>query len=152
MKMRPQFNLRFRDADQFLDIKFLADEADIPVNEWILRQVEKVPLLLGARLAAKEFGLPELESGPRVVVNKKGNETATGVERMRGQVEAQSGGVGVLDVEEPVVRPKAQAASGRVGGSGGGKRVATGEEPDGGRGCVLCGGLNGVHQKGCKGR
>lgn len=53
MKMRPQFNLRFRDADQFLDVKFLADNAEIPMNEWILRQVEKVPLLLGARLAAK---------------------------------------------------------------------------------------------------
>ena len=53
MKLRPQFNLRFRDADQFLDVRFLADEADIPVNEWILRQIEKVPLLLGARLTAK---------------------------------------------------------------------------------------------------
>jgi hypothetical protein len=53
MKMRPQFNLRFRDAEQFLDIKFLADEAEIPVNEWILRQIEKVPMLKGARLTAE---------------------------------------------------------------------------------------------------
>jgi hypothetical protein len=53
MKMRPQFNLRFRDAEQFLDIKYLASEADIPVNEWILRMLEEVPLLKGARLAAK---------------------------------------------------------------------------------------------------
>jgi hypothetical protein len=54
MKMRPQFNLRFRDAEQFLDVKHLAGEAEIPVNEWILRQLEKVPLLLGARLTAKK--------------------------------------------------------------------------------------------------
>lgn len=56
MKLRPQFNLRFRDADQFLDVKFLADAEEIPVNEWILRQIEKVPMLMGARLAAKNKG------------------------------------------------------------------------------------------------
>jgi hypothetical protein len=43
----------------------------------------------------------------------------------------ETGGVGVLEIEEPVVRHKAQASSGRVGGSGGGKVVATGEETDG---------------------
>jgi hypothetical protein len=36
----------------------------------------------------------------------------------------ETGGVGVLEIEEPVVRHKAQASSGRVGGSGGGKVVA----------------------------
>jgi len=71
---------------------------------------------------------------------------------MAVQKSAESGGVGVLDIEEPVVRPVAYASSGRVGGSGGGNRVATGEEPDRGGGCLLCGGLNGLHQKGCKGR
>jgi hypothetical protein len=70
MKMRQQFNLRFRDAEQFLDIKFLAEEEEIPVNEWILRQIEKVPLLLGARLTEE---------------HEKGNATATGIERMREQ-------------------------------------------------------------------
>jgi hypothetical protein len=64
MKMRPQFNLRFRDAEQFLDIKYLASEADIPVNEWILRQIEKVPVLLGARLTAKkETSDAEIKAG-----------------------------------------------------------------------------------------
>ena len=53
MKMRPQFNLRFRDAGQFLDIRYLASEADIPVNEWILRRLEEEPLLKGARLTAE---------------------------------------------------------------------------------------------------
>jgi hypothetical protein len=69
---------------------------------------------------------------------------------MAVQKSSQVGGEGVLDVEEPVVRPKAQAASGQ--GNDGGRRrvVATGE--DDGRGCPLCGGLNGLHQKGCKGR
>ena len=62
------------------------------------------------------------------------------------------GGVGVLEIEEPVVRMKAQAASGTGnGGAGGGKRVETGEEPDQGGGCPLCGALNGLHMKGCKG-
>jgi hypothetical protein len=76
MKMRPQFNLRFRDADQFLDVKFLAESAEIPVNEWILRQIERVPLLKGARLTA---------------AHEEGNATATGEEREREQGEANIG-------------------------------------------------------------
>jgi hypothetical protein len=51
MKLRPQFNLRFRDADQFVDVKTLADEEGVPMNEWLLRQIEKVPLLKGGRIA-----------------------------------------------------------------------------------------------------
>ncbi len=53
MKLRPQFNLRFRDAEQFLDVKYLAEESDIPVNEWVLRQIEREPLLKGGRIAAE---------------------------------------------------------------------------------------------------
>ena len=68
---RPLFELKFRDMDQLLDIRFLADEAEIPVNEWILRQIERVPLLKGARLAAEQ-GLA-------------GNRTATGAEALREQ-------------------------------------------------------------------
>lgn len=52
--IRPLIELELRDMDQFLDIKFLAEGAEIPVNEWILRQIEKVPLLNGARLAAEQ--------------------------------------------------------------------------------------------------
>jgi len=40
MKMRPQFNLRPRDAEQFKKIQDIAAARGIAVNEWILRQVE----------------------------------------------------------------------------------------------------------------
>jgi hypothetical protein len=53
MKMRPQFNLRMRDTDQFSDVACLADQEGISSNEWILRQMEKHPVLLGARLTEK---------------------------------------------------------------------------------------------------
>ena len=44
MKLRPQVQLRFRDAEQFLAIKDRAAVAALSVNEWILRQVESVGL------------------------------------------------------------------------------------------------------------
>jgi hypothetical protein len=52
--IRPLFELKLRDMDQLLDIRFLAEQDEVPVNEWILRQIERVPLLHGARLTAKK--------------------------------------------------------------------------------------------------
>jgi hypothetical protein len=54
--IRPLFELKLRDMDQLLDIRFLAEQDEVPVNEWILRQIERVPLLLGARIAAAKKG------------------------------------------------------------------------------------------------
>ena len=53
MKLRPQVQLRFRDAEQFMDVKTLAGEEKLSVNEWILHQIEQVPLLKGARIVAE---------------------------------------------------------------------------------------------------
>ena len=41
MKFRPQIQLRFRDAKQYEGVKTLAEEANISLNEYILRAVEK---------------------------------------------------------------------------------------------------------------
>jgi predicted HicB family RNase H-like nuclease len=42
VKLRPQFNLRFRDAEQFVAIKEKAlSSADRSVNEWILKTIEE---------------------------------------------------------------------------------------------------------------
>jgi predicted HicB family RNase H-like nuclease len=40
MKLRPQFNLRFRDIAQFELVMDEAQRDDISMNEWILRILE----------------------------------------------------------------------------------------------------------------
>ena len=40
MKLRPQFNLRLRDLDQFVQFQNIAAAKGISVNEWLLRQAE----------------------------------------------------------------------------------------------------------------
>ena len=40
MKLRPQFNLRFRSAEQFTQIQDIAAARGLAVNEWLLRQAE----------------------------------------------------------------------------------------------------------------
>jgi hypothetical protein len=71
MKMRPQFNLKPRDAEQYELIKGEADREDISMNEWILRQLEDSCIVL---------------KGQRVAAEKTGNATATGVERQRSRL------------------------------------------------------------------
>ena len=71
MKMRPQFNLRMRDADQFLDVACLAEAEGISSNEWILRQMETHPVLLGARLTEKMEKSGVNEVGTEEVAAKK---------------------------------------------------------------------------------
>lgn len=40
MKLRPQFSLRFRDADHFVAVDRAAERSGISMNEYILRKVE----------------------------------------------------------------------------------------------------------------
>jgi hypothetical protein len=40
MKLRVPFQLRFRNAEQFTQVKRLA--GDVGMNEWLLRQIEEV--------------------------------------------------------------------------------------------------------------
>jgi hypothetical protein len=40
MKLRPQFNLRFRSAEQFVQFRDIAAARGLAVNEWLLRQAE----------------------------------------------------------------------------------------------------------------
>lgn len=48
MKLRPQVQLRFRDAEQFLAVKARAAGHGLSVNEWILQRIEhKAPSLRG---------------------------------------------------------------------------------------------------------
>lgn len=64
MKMRPQFNLKPRDAEQFELIKGEAAREDISMNEYILRGLEGFYIVL---------------KGQRVSASKDvGNKTATG--------------------------------------------------------------------------
>ena len=68
MKLRPQFNLRLRDLDQFVQFQNIAAAKGISVNEWLLRQAEvseDVKLSL-AEIAGLNRATP-------------GNATATGV-------------------------------------------------------------------------
>jgi len=67
------------------------------------------------------------------------------------RVGEQGGDVAVLEVVEDAVSPKSQASSGRGSGGRVGKRIGISEWPEDSGQCSLCGGLNGLHQKGCKG-
>jgi hypothetical protein len=40
MKLRPQYNLKFRDVDQFLRLKSIASHTHLSLNEFILRSIE----------------------------------------------------------------------------------------------------------------
>ena len=40
MKFRPQFQLRFRSADQFTRLRKIAEREGVALNEWLLRRVE----------------------------------------------------------------------------------------------------------------
>ena len=51
MKLRPQMQLRFRDVEQFTDVKTIAAEERLSVNEWVLQRIEQVPMLKGAKIA-----------------------------------------------------------------------------------------------------
>jgi hypothetical protein len=42
MRLRPQFQLRFRDAGQYVEIQHLARLAGKSMNEWILCRLERV--------------------------------------------------------------------------------------------------------------
>ena len=54
MKLRPQFNLRFRDAEQFELIAAEADRAHVSMNEWILLRLEESSVVVkGQQIAAK---------------------------------------------------------------------------------------------------
>ena len=54
MKLRPQFNLRFRDADQFELIAGEAERDHVSMNEWILLRLESDSVVLkGQRVAAE---------------------------------------------------------------------------------------------------
>jgi hypothetical protein len=45
MRLRPQFQLRFRDEDQFVAFQKQAAQADISMNEWLLQKIEAGPLV-----------------------------------------------------------------------------------------------------------
>ena len=54
MKLRPQFNLKLRDAEQFYLINGEAAREDISMNEYILRGIEGFYVVLkGQRIAAE---------------------------------------------------------------------------------------------------
>jgi predicted HicB family RNase H-like nuclease len=40
MKLRPHFDLRFRDAEQFMEVQELAKKSGISMNEWLIRKIE----------------------------------------------------------------------------------------------------------------
>ncbi len=54
MKLRPQFNLRFRDVEQFELVMSEAERDHISMNEWILIHLEQASVVVkGQRIAAE---------------------------------------------------------------------------------------------------
>lgn len=64
MKLRPQFNLRFRDAEQFELVMDEAERDGISMNEWVLRGLEGFYVVL---------------KGQRVMAERKAKENDAGV-------------------------------------------------------------------------
>ena len=53
MKLRPQFNLRFRDVEQFELVATLAGEQNVSMNEWIILAMEAFdPAVKGSAIEA----------------------------------------------------------------------------------------------------
>ncbi len=79
MKMRPQFNLRFRDAEQFELVMGEAGRDGISMNEWILLRLESDSVVLkGQRVMAEKAE----------VGNEKGNAGADrGIREAAGEAE-----------------------------------------------------------------
>jgi hypothetical protein len=130
------------------------------VPEEFARQVKATAAIEGVTLV--QFVIDRLERD-----RKNGGWTSATVKepkRQKGKQDAaansgvsiermaeQCGGAAVLEIVEDAVSPKSQASSGRGSGGHGGKRIGISEWPEDKGQCSLCGGLNGLHQKGCKG-
>lgn len=56
MKLRPQFQLRFRDAEQFEDVRSAALAEGVPMNEWLLRRIEDADTGLLRESAKRDSG------------------------------------------------------------------------------------------------
>lgn len=142
MKLRPQFNLKFRSAEEFVAVKEKAQVEDISVNEWVLRGMESAAGWEPGKWdgKAEEAGtgknFPNVARGAMVaqsIVDKdlvvaRGQKSAVGAELNSADALA---GLGISSPVAPVY--------------GGIKRL-----PSTGPQCMFCGGLNGLHQKDCQ--
>jgi hypothetical protein len=62
MKIRPQFNLRFRDVEQFELVMDEAGRERISMNEWVLLRLEEASIVLrGQRVTAAKNGAGDAE-------------------------------------------------------------------------------------------
>jgi hypothetical protein len=112
MKMRPHFDFRFRDAEQFDLIKGEAAREDISMNEYILRGLEGFYVVLkGQRIAAAKM---EAEKN-----GKPGIESISGA---NGGVEAGSSAGRV----EPGNQSGGEIGGGLLGGRDGAPRAGRG--------------------------
>ena len=126
MRLRPQFQLRLRSAEQFASVSDAAARAGVSMNEWILGRVEDAA-------ATQKSG-----SGRRGKVD--GGDVRG--QEFRGGCGNQVADVGNRD------RP-----NGDERGTGGGDGLAgkeAGGDAEAVKGCRSCGSVGGVHAKGCK--
>ena len=68
MKLRPQFNLRFRSAEQFTQIQDIAAARGLAVNEWLLRQAEASEDVALGLAAIAGLNRPEGRNGQEAAV------------------------------------------------------------------------------------
>ena len=62
MKLRPQFQLRFRDAGQFEDVRSSALAEGVPMNEWLLRRIENASQVreMPIKIQSQKRSTPEM--------------------------------------------------------------------------------------------
>ena len=63
MKLQPQFNLRFRDAEQFELVMDEAERDGISMNEWVLRGLEGFYVVLKRQRVMAERKAKENDAG-----------------------------------------------------------------------------------------
>lgn len=92
MKFRPQVQLRFRDAAQFLQIKQMAREEFTSVNEWVLRRIESKIGQEGGNGVARESGrdvaAAHLQTGDMPTMRRKSKADASGSGQAKGKAES----------------------------------------------------------------
>lgn len=162
MKLRPQFNLRFRDVAQF---EWAMDESareHVSMNEWVLRRLEGV----NGRTTGGNSG--EIGNNSEVVERGVGSgiaEPDAGAVRFSGRIRtADGGGSGAAagaqgegwGTKEAATTEKAAEpalGAGNKRRKGHGEKVAIADAPrlrEVLGMCTACGALNGAHFKGCE--
>ena len=152
MKFRPQMQLRFRSAEQFVSVKAMAASAGLSDNEWVLQKIEAAG---GLKNGVHGESVGEVDGGREASGSGVRSGVRGGTGKGRGtSVHAQASDARTTEREvvkvHGVAQPDRAPGNGRDGTLRETPEVAgSSPAPVKSFGCPECGALIG-HQKWCK--